>query len=77
SGHNTFWLWGSRDAADRVVIAVGSVDQLRPHFARCRYDATIHSPDDVHNDENGKTIWTCTGPHGSWSSFWGGLRHYD
>ncbi len=77
SGHNTFWLWGPRDATDRVVIAVGSVDQLRPHFARCRYDATIHSPDDVHNDENGKMIWTCTGPHGSWSSFWGGLRHYD
>ncbi len=76
SGHNTYWLWGPGDASDRVVIAVGSIDQLRSHFASCRYRATIHSPDNVSNDENGTSIWTCTGPRGSWSSFWSDLRHY-
>jgi len=76
SGHNTYWLWGPGDAPDQVVVAVGSVDQLRPHFARCRYDATIHSPDDVDNDENGVGVWTCVGPDGTWSSFWHRLRHY-
>ena len=76
SGHNTYWLWGPGDAPDRVVVAVGSVDQLRPHFGECRHRATIHSPDDVVNDERGTGIWVCTGPRGTWSSFWSGLRHY-
>jgi hypothetical protein len=76
SGHNTYWLWGPGDALDQVVIAVGSVDQLRPHFADCRYSGTIRGPDNVDNDENGTGIWTCTGPRGSWSSFWSDLRHY-
>jgi len=76
SGHNTYWLWGPGDAPDQVVVAVGSVDQLRPHFAVCRQSAMIHSPDNVDNDENGTSIWTCTGPRGTWSSFWSDLRHY-
>ncbi len=76
SGHNSYWLWGPGDAPDQVVVAVGSVGELRSHFADCRFDTSIRSPDDVDNDENGTGIWTCTGPRGSWSSFWGELRHY-
>jgi hypothetical protein len=76
SGQNSYWLWGPGTAPDRVVVAVGSVQQLRPYFAGCRYDSTVHSPDGVDNDENGTGIWTCTGPHGPWSSFWSGLRRY-
>lgn len=76
SGHNTFWLWGPAGAPDRVVVAVGGVDRLRPHFTHCRRAATIHSPDNVDNDENGTGVWTCTGPRGAWSSFWTDLRHY-
>jgi Dolichyl-phosphate-mannose-protein mannosyltransferase len=76
SGHNNYWLWGPGRASDQVVIAVGSVDQLRPHFTSCRSVATFHSPHDVDNDENGTVISTCTGPRGTWSSFWASLRHY-
>lgn len=76
SGHNNYWLWDPGQASDQVVVTVGAVSQLRPHFARCRFDATIRSPHDVNNDENGVQIWTCTGPRGPWSSFWPSLRHY-
>jgi hypothetical protein len=76
SGHNNYWLWGPGAASDRVVIAVGSIDELRTHFASCRYNARIHSLDNVNNDENGTSIWTCVGPKGAWSSFWNDLRHY-
>jgi 4-amino-4-deoxy-L-arabinose transferase-like glycosyltransferase len=76
SGHNNYWLWGPGRASDSTVIAFGSVSQLSPHFARCRYDTTFHSPDNVNNDENGTQLWTCTGPHGPWSSFWGALKNY-
>jgi 4-amino-4-deoxy-L-arabinose transferase-like glycosyltransferase len=76
SGHNTYWIWGPGDAPDRAVVAVGSAEQLRPHFATCRYRTTIHSLDHVDNDENGTNIWICTGPRGTWSSFWSDLRHY-
>jgi hypothetical protein len=44
---------------------------------RCTFDTTFHSPLNVNNDENGVQIWTCTGPHGPWRSFWPALRHYD
>lgn len=76
SGHNTFWLWGPGTAPDHVVVAVGGAGPLRAHFSDCRMSATIHSPHDVDNDENGTGIWTCTGPRGNWSSFWTDLRHY-
>ncbi len=76
SGHNNYWLWGPGRASDQVVIAVGSADQLRPHFASCRYASTFHSPDDVDNDENGTVLSICTGPKGTWSSLWGSLRNY-
>lgn len=77
SGHNNYSLWGPGSASDATVIALGSVAQLQPHFARCTFDATFHSPLNVNNDENGVQIWTCTGPHGPWQSFWPALRHYD
>jgi hypothetical protein len=58
------------------VVTVGAVTELRPHFDRCVYDTTFHSPHNIENDENGVQIWTCTGPHGPWRSFWSDLRHY-
>ena len=75
SGHNTYWSWGPGHAPDATVLALGSVDQLRPHFASCRYAATFRPPHNVDNDENGAQIWVCTGPCGPWASFWAGLRH--
>jgi hypothetical protein len=77
SGHNTYWLSGPGRADDRVVIALDALDQLRPYFSQRRDDTAFHSPDNVDNDENGTQIWTCSGPHGSWSSFWVDLRHYN
>ncbi len=76
SGHNSYWLWGPGKAGDATVIALDSVGQLAPHFGRCRYDTTFHSPHDVDNDENSSQIWTCTQPRGPWSSFWRSLKHY-
>ena len=75
SGHNTYWSWGPGHAPDATVLAIGSVDQLRPHFASCRYAATFRPPHNVDNDENGAQIWVCTGPSGPWPNFWAGLRH--
>ncbi len=75
SGHNTYWSWGPGHAPDATVLALGSVAQLRPHFASCRYAATFRPPHNIDNDENGTQIWVCTGPSGPWASFWAGLRH--
>jgi hypothetical protein len=76
SGHNNYWLWGPGKASDATVIAFDSSGQLAPHFARCRYVATFHSPDNVNNDENGSQIDVCTGPRGPWSSFWASLKNF-
>jgi hypothetical protein len=76
SGHNNFSFWGPGNAPDSTVIAVGSVDSLRPDFGHCAYDRTFHSPHGVTNDENGVQVWTCTDPRGPWSNFWGSLRHF-
>ncbi len=75
SGHNTYGHRGPGTAPDRVVVDVGDVGSPRIHFDRCRRAATVHSPEDVDNDEDGTGIWICTGPHGTWRSFWGDVRH--
>lgn len=76
SAHNSYWIWGPGNQSDATVIAFASVGQLSRHFAHCRYDTTFHSPLNVNNDENGSQVWTCTNPHGPWSSFWPSLKNY-
>ncbi|HTT50237.1 MAG TPA: glycosyltransferase family 39 protein [Streptosporangiaceae bacterium] len=76
SGHNTFWLWGPGRAADRVVLVVDDMAQLRPYFAHCRALTTFYVPDHVPSYITGLVIGVCTGPVAGWPALWPHLKHY-
>ena len=77
SGHNSFWMWGPGTAADKTVLVVDALGQLRPYFASCRVLATFNPPDQVQSDWNDLPIGVCTGPSASWTALWPHLKHYD
>jgi hypothetical protein len=76
SGHNAYWMWGPGRAADRTVLVVDALAQLRPYFASCRVLTTYYAPYHVHNDWTDIQIGVCTGPVSSWRTLWPNLRHY-
>jgi Dolichyl-phosphate-mannose-protein mannosyltransferase len=78
SGHNSFWWWGPPPDSATDVVAVGTTKRdLSPFFSDCRVAARVHNRPDVHNDERGAPVWTCTGRREGWSKIWPTLRHYD
>lgn len=75
SGHNSYWDWGPPAHDPDAVIAIG-VDraELDAAFASVRRIATVHSPDGVHNQEDGTPIWLARDRRGPWSELWPRFR---
>ncbi len=76
SGHNAYWMWGPGQAADRTVLVVDALGQLKPYFAGCRLLTTFNPPYHVQNDWTDIQIGVCTGPVASWPTLWPHLKHY-
>jgi hypothetical protein len=77
SGHDTYSRWGPGRVSDRTVLAVGTLDSLRPYFGDCRRLTTYRTPDQVPSDYFPVPIGVCTEPHGDWRTLWPHLIHYD
>jgi hypothetical protein len=77
SGHNAYWMWGPGRAADRTVLVVDALGQLRPYFASCRLLTTFNPPYHVSSDWNDLQIGVCTGPSAGWPALWPHLKHYQ
>jgi hypothetical protein len=75
SGHNAYWRWGPPPPGAAPVVVVG-FDPVgaAPHFTGCRVAATIKSPHDIDNDENGALVQVCTAPRRPWAAEWPSLR---
>jgi hypothetical protein len=76
SGNNAYWMWGPGKASDTTVLAVDSLGQLHPYFARCRLLTTYQAPYSVQNDWTDLQIGVCTGPVAGWPELWPRLKHY-
>ena len=46
-------------------------------FTGCREVARLTSDVEIDNDEQGRPVFVCDGPIGSWSERWDELSHYD
>jgi 4-amino-4-deoxy-L-arabinose transferase-like glycosyltransferase len=77
SGHNTFWMWGPGQTADRTVLVVDALSQLRLYFASCHVLTTYYAPYEVPTDFTDLQIGVCTGPVASWPTLWPHLKHYN
>ena len=77
SGHNSYFLWGTRGASGEVVITLGRdaagfgrlYEDIR---AVGRIDSAYAMP-----FENGLTIWVLRRPRAPLAGNWGAFKHYD
>lgn len=76
SGHNGYGLWGpppDSSAAAAVVVGIPE-NQLLRMFTTVTAAATINNGVGLDNDEQGRTVWLCTGQRVPWSLIWPALR---
>lgn len=59
------------------MLAVGTLDQLRPYFGSCRLHTTYRAPYQVPSDFSEVPIGVCTHPKHDWRTLWPHLIHYD
>lgn len=76
SGHNNYYLYGTRGASGRVVLAIGlPAAQLRGEFRRVERVA-IYRDAYVLPDFNNLPIYKCTQPREPLASWWPATKHY-
>jgi hypothetical protein len=77
SGHNNYWLWGTRGISGRVMIFIGgSEERLGELFETVERAATIDCGLCMPY-ENGRPVWVARGPRISLEELWPRLKHYD
>lgn len=76
SGHNGWREWGPPPDTAAPVVVVGW-DVEPAEFEGCEQAATLHNSAGADNEEDGRGVWVCDGPVGSWSEAWEDLAHYD
>ena len=76
SGHNNYYLYGTRGASGRVVLAIG-IDQtkLRAEFARVERIGFYHDAY-VLPDVNDLPIYKCTHPREPLAAWWPQMKRY-
>jgi 4-amino-4-deoxy-L-arabinose transferase-like glycosyltransferase len=78
SGHNGWALWGPPPDTEKTAVVVGLDSfETRRYFRGCRVRARIDNGLGLNNDEQGRSVWICSGERRPWSSLWNSLRHYD
>lgn len=76
SGHNNYYLYGTRGASGRVVIAIGvSKTTLGTEFRDVR-QATVYHDENLLPDFNDLPVYVCTGPVGPFAAWWPATKHY-
>jgi hypothetical protein len=76
SGHNNYYLYGTRGASGRLVLAIGiSKQMLQAEFRSVRAVATYHDPY-VLPDFNDLPIYACSQPIQPLAAWWPATKHY-
>jgi len=77
SGHNQYWLWGTRGATGEVLIVVGGSREGHLRVYERADSAGVTDCGDCMPYENGRTIWVLRGPRHPVEEVWPQLKHYD
>jgi hypothetical protein len=72
SGHNGYGLWGPPpDSSTGSAVVVGyPPERLQAWFAQCVSGGVVDDGVGVDNQEQGRTVWICTGQRAPWSVQW-------
>jgi hypothetical protein len=77
SGHMTYWYWGHPTGKSDETIVVGYDEaRLRQWFGDVQLATTFHSPQGIHNEEDGTRIWVCRDQLVDWDTLWPEIRHF-
>jgi len=77
SGHNNYWLWGSRGFSGDPLIVIGSTQEILSYrFHRVELAARTDC-DYCMPYENDVPIWVCREPREPLEQIWPDLKHYD
>lgn len=76
SGHNNYYLWGSRGEHDVYIIVGGHKNDYDRFFGDVRQVATVDDPY-ARPDEIGVRIFIAREPRQNSIRFWLAVRHYD
>jgi 4-amino-4-deoxy-L-arabinose transferase-like glycosyltransferase len=77
SGHMTYWYWGHPSGKSDETIVIGySEAKLRQWFGDVQLATTFRSPDGIHNEEDGVSIWVCRDQLADWDALWPEVRHF-
>ncbi|MGE5156184.1 MAG: ArnT family glycosyltransferase [Betaproteobacteria bacterium] len=76
SGQNELYRLGPPPRWANIVIAVG-LDNAATHFDSCTIVTTLDNEVGIDNEEQGRSVSICRGPHGTWQQLWPTFQHYD
>ncbi len=76
-GHNSYWLWGPRNATGEVVIRMGgSIESMRELYKEVT-TAGVFTNEYCMPYENSMTIYICKERHAPLADSWGDFKHYE
>jgi hypothetical protein len=74
---NAFWLWGPPPATAGTAVTVGyDRAQLTSLFRTVTPGTTLNNHHSVDDDEQGVSVYVCTGLRRPWTAVWRSLRDY-
>jgi len=76
SGHNGWADWGPPPEEASPVVVVGW-ESPETDFTGCQQRATLDNDADADNEEQGRTVWLCSGVRDGWAERWEDLAHLD
>jgi hypothetical protein len=77
SGHNNYWLWGTRGRSGEVLIVIGGTREGHLRVFESAEPAGVTDCGDCMPYENHQTIWVLRGPRYPVADVWPQLRHYE
>jgi hypothetical protein len=77
SGHNHYWLWGTRGQIGEVLIVIGGTEEGHLRVFEHVERAGVTDCGDCMPYENHQTIWVLRGLKMPVEEAWAQLKHYD
>jgi 4-amino-4-deoxy-L-arabinose transferase-like glycosyltransferase len=78
SGHNNYWWWGTRGAAEGATVIAVNLDRsyLQTIFASVISAGAVDTGYGIWTEERGAPIFICRYQTRTWARIWPGAKHY-
>lgn len=77
SGHNSYWLWGTRGCDGAVMIVIGGDREGVERYYRDVHEAGRFTCQDCMPYENDQPLWVARDPRGPLEQAWPAVKHFN